>query len=187
MRESNLQGKYRRKFKVVSNIKHKCSVYPNLLNQDFRASAPNKVWVSDISFIWTQEGWVYLAIVLDLYSRAIVGWALADHISQSLITQAFLKAYCTRQPKPGLIYHSDRDSQYTVNNFQAILRQLGVISNMSNKGNCYDNAVAESFFHTIKNELIFNRTFKTKQEVKSAIFEYIELFYNKERIHSYLN
>ena len=186
MKENNIQGKHRHKFKVTTNSKHNNPIFPNLLEQNFKVTAPNQVWVSDISYFWTQEGWMYLAIVLDLYSRKVVGWEMKDRMTQTLVTTAFLKAYWARKPKTGLIHHSDRGSQYTALNFQKILTQLGVKSSMSGKGNCFDNAVAESFFHTIKNELTFNQSFKTKQQVKSAVFEYIEAFYNTKRRHSNL-
>ena len=187
MRLCNIQGKYRRKFKVTTNSKHNNPILPNLVEQNFNVLAPNQVWVADISYFWTREGWMYLAIVLDLYSRKVVGWEMEDRMTQSLVTRAFLKVFWNRKPSPGLIHHSDRGSQYTASKFQKTLTQLGVRSSMSGKGNCFDNAVAESFFHTIKNELTFKRILKTKSEVKSAVFKYIEAFYNGKRRHSTLN
>lgn len=186
MRENNICGKYKRKFKVTTKAAKNAIAAPNLLNQNFDVNYPNKIWVSDISYIWTEEGWLYLAIVLDLYARKMVGWSLSERMTKQLVIDAFLKAYWHRKPGKGLIHHSDRGSQYTSNQFQAILSNLGVIPSMSGKGNCYDNAVAESFFHTLKNELPNNCIFKTRNEAKSMIFEYIEAFYNHKRRHSYL-
>jgi putative transposase len=186
MRANNICGKYKRKFRVTTKAARNATAAPNLLNQNFTVSAANKVWVSDISYIWTNEGWLYLAIVLDLYSRKIVGWSLSERMTKELVISTFLKAYWDRKPGKGLIHHSDKGSQYTSNRFKDILFNVGAISSMSGKGNCYDNAVAESFFHTLKNELPNNCIFKTRSEAKSTIFEYIEVFYNNKRRHSFL-
>jgi transposase InsO family protein len=159
-------------------------VYPNLLNQQFEVDEPNQVWVADITYIWTKEGWLYLASVMDLFSRKIVGWCLSERMTKELVIKALNRAIDERKPQPGLIHHSDQGSQYASNEYQAILRQYGMQTSMSRKGNCYDNACAESFHSIIKKELIFHETFATREEAKHRIFEYIECFYNAERIHS---
>jgi len=188
MKAGNICGKYKRKFKLRSDkAANKVTTFvPNILNRNFNISLPNKVWVSDISYIATSEGWLYLAIVLDLYSRKIVGWVLSERMTKAIVTDAFLKAYWSRKPYKGLIHHSDRGSQYRSNSFRSILENLRAIPSMSEAGSCYDNAVAESFFHTLKNEIPNNCIFKTKNEARSMIFEYIETFYNRKRRHSYL-
>ncbi len=187
MKEHNIYAKGRGKFRIITNSKHNHLIAPNLLKQNFAASLPNQVWVADITYVWTQEGWLYLAVILDLYSRMVVGWSVSDRIKKELVIDAFLKYYWTRKPKPGLIHHSDRGSQYASNDFQKILGNAGVIASMSGKGNCYDNAVAESFFKSLKTKLGKDVIFKTKEEAKSATFEYVEAFYNPVRKHSTLH
>ena len=187
MKENNIFAKKKRKYKFSTKSEYTGLIAPNLLEQKFKVDLPNQIWVADLSYVWTQEGWVYLAIVLDLYSRKVVGWHINDRMTKELVIEAFLKAYWARKPKAGLIHHSDRGSQYASYEFQRILSKAGVKISMSAKGNCFDNAVAESFFSTLKTELVYNRNFKTKSEAKSAIFEYIEIFYNRERRHSKLN
>jgi putative transposase len=186
MKANNIYGKYKRKFRATVKPIDSSLIAHNLLKQNFIMSSANKAWVSDISYIWTNEGWLYLAIILDLYSRKIVGWSLSERMTKDLVTNAFLKAYWSRKPQKGLIHHSDRGSQYCSKQFQQILETLGVMTSMSDKGNCYDNAVAESFFHTLKNELPNSCIFKTREEARSKIFEYIEAFYNSRRRHSFL-
>jgi len=158
---------------------------PNLLDQDFSAPAPNCKWVTDITYIDTAEGWLYLAPVLDLYSRIVVGWAMADHMETSLIDTALSMALTRRQPQAGLLHHSDRGSQYTSLAYQARLAKLNCQISMSRRGNCYDNAVMESFFSTIKTECA-TRQFATRQQARTTIFEFIEVWYNRQRLHSYL-
>lgn len=189
MNESGITSKVKRKYKITTNSDHNHLIGPNLLEQNFITSAPNRIWVSDISYIWTLEGWLYLSVVLDLYSRMVVGWHIHDGITKELVITAFLKAYWSRKPGKGLIHHSDRGSQYASKDFQKLLKNVGVLCSMSGKGNCYDNAVAESFFNSTKTELGLGagNIFKTKQEAKDAIFEYIEGFYNRKRKHSTLN
>ncbi|MET0069278.1 MAG: IS3 family transposase [Candidatus Thiodiazotropha sp.] len=160
---------------------------PNLLNRQFRAKRPNQKWVSDITFIETNQGWLYLAIVLDLFSRAIIGWSMSDRPSSQLVLDAVSMAYQSRQEPSGTIVHSDQGSQYTAANYRAKLAHQNMICSMSRKGKCHDNAVAESFFHTLKNELVFDARYRTRSEARQAIFKYIELFYNRKRRHSYLN
>ena len=187
LRGLGLYPKTKKKFKVTTNSKHQYPVMPNLLKQDFSASCPDQVYVSDITYIRTQEGWLYLAIVLDLYSRKIVGWALKERLTADLVIDAFLQAVWSRKPQPGLIFHSDQGVQYACHAFQNLLRSYKAISSMSGKGNCYDNAVAESFFHTLKTELIYHENYQTRKEARTSIFEYIEVFYNRYRRHSTLN
>ena len=186
MRQNGIAAKHKRKFKATTDSQHKFPVAPNLLEQNFKISEPNRVWTADISYCWTLEGWVYLAVVLDLYSRKIVGWAMSERMTRELVIKAFLMAYWARKPKTGLIHHSDKGSQYASYDFQDLLKGFGVRQSMSGKGNCYDNAVTETFFHSLKTELMFDCIFKTREEAKSAIFEYIEVFYNRDRRHSTL-
>ena len=160
---------------------------PNILDRQFKAQNPNDKWVSDITFIETNQGWLYLAIVLDLFSRAVVGWSMGDRLSSQLVQDAVLMAIRSRHEPKGTLVHSDQGSQYTAASYRAILADQGMICSMSRKGECHDNAVAESFFHTLKNELVFESRFRTRSEAKQAIFKYIELFYNRKRRHSYLN
>lgn len=160
---------------------------PNVLNRQFHAHQPNQKWVSDITFIETNQGWLYLAIVLDLFSRAIIGWSMSNRPSSQLVLDAVTMAYQSRQEPSGTIMHSDQGSQYTAANYRAQLAQQNMICSMSRKGKCHDNAVAESFFHTLKNELVFDAKYRTRTEARQAIFKYIELFYNRKRRHSYLN
>ena len=174
------------KFRVTTNSKHGYPVWPNVLNRNFVVQKPNAVWVSDITYIWTFEGWLYLAAVLDLFSRGIVGLAMDKTIADTLTTQAMTQAILRRSPTKGLICHTDRGSQYAGNNFKAILAQNEFVGSMSKKGDCWDNAVAESFFHTLKVELIHRNKFKTRDEAKRKIFEYVEMYYNRKRAHSTL-
>jgi transposase InsO family protein len=176
----------RRKFRVTTNSKHNYPVWPNLLNRNFIVARPNSVWVSDITYIWTLEGWLYLAVILDLFSRGIVGLAMDKTITDELTRQAFTQAVLRRNPDKGLIYHSDRGKQYASNDFKALLIQNEFVGSMSKKGDCWDNAVAESFFHTLKVELIHRMKFMTREEAKRKIFEYIEMYYNTKRAHSTL-
>lgn len=188
MRENNISSKVKRKFKITTNSDHSNLIAPNLLEQNFTANSPNQIWVSDITYIWTKEGWLYLAVILDLCSRKIVGWHMHHRITKELVITSFMKAYWSRKPSKGLIHHSDRGSQYASNDFQKTLFNAGAICSMSGKGNCYDNAVAESFFNSLKTELgCSSNIFNTKEEAKSEIFEYIEAFYNQWRKHSTLN
>jgi len=184
MRENGIRAKTKRKFKVTTHSGHKYPISPNLLNQDFTASGPNKVWVSDITYIATKEGWLYLAVILDLFSRRIVGWSMMDRLTRQLVMDAFQQAVGRRGAIQGLIFHSDRGSQYASYDFRNLLTNYGCLSSMSGKGNCYDNAVSESFFHTFKTELVYGRTYETRREAVSSVFEYIEVFYNRIRRHS---
>lgn len=186
MKLAGVNVKKRRKFKTTTDSKHKLPVAPNLLEQDFAVDKPNKVWVSDISYIWTHEGWLYLAIVLDLFSRQIVGWSMDRYMTKELVINAFNMAYFKRRPETGLIFHSDRGSQYCSLEFQSRLANCSAISSMSGKGNCFDNAVAESFFGSLKTERVYFANYQTREEARLNIVDYIEMFYNSRRFHSYL-
>lgn len=187
MKTNGISSRRPRKFKATTNSKHNLPVADNLLNQNFSVDKPNKVWVSDITYIRTDEGWDYLATVKDLFSKEIVGWAVASTMTRDLAINALDAAIKKQRPPAGLIHHSDRGVQYCSKDYQAILAKNKMVCSMSRKGNCYDNASAESFFSAIKNELIYLNKFKTRQEARDAIFDYIEIFYNRKRRHQSLN
>ena len=182
--EQGLFVKTKKKFKATTDSKHTLPVADNLLDRKFTVSQPNQSYVGDITYIATDEGWLYLAVVVDLFSRQIVGWAMDKHMRAELVNTALLKAIWKRKPAHGLLWHTDRGSQYASDSHRALLKEHGIIQSMSRKGNCWDNAVSESFFHTLKTELIHHHKFKTREEAKQAIFEYIEVFYNRVRMHS---
>lgn len=184
MRESGLRVRSRRKFKATTNSKHSYPVADNLLGRDFAPEGPNRAWACDITYIPTDEGWLYLATVVDLYSRMVVGWAMNSTMTHKLTLSALNQAVLRRGPGPGLIHHSDRGSQYASRVYQRRLRSLGFLPSMSRKGNPYDNACAESFYHTLKVELVHLNRYRTRAEARQSIFEYIEVFYNRQRIHS---
>ena len=184
MKEADLRCKTKRKFCVTTDSNHTKEISPNLLERRFDVDHMNQYWVGDITYIATKKGWLYLATVIDFYSRNVVGWSMATHMRASLVNDAFLMAIWKRKPAPGLVWHTDRGSQYASDSHRAILNDHGVIQSMSRKGNCWDNAVAESFFHTLKTELVHQQEFKNQEEANDAIFEYIEVFYNQSRIHS---
>jgi len=186
MREHGLQAKRGRKYKVTTDSKHNYPVAPNLLQRQFAVSTANIVWVSDITYIWTCEGWLYLAGVVDLYSRMVVGWSISSRIDEQLAQDALKHALARRRPSKGLLHHSDRGSQYAANGYQKLLKDHGMICSMSRKGDCWDNAVMESFFATLKTELIYQERFATKEDARLKIFDYIEVFYNRKRRHSSL-
>ncbi len=186
MREAGLRSKVKRKFKATTNSKHDHPIAPNLLNQDFKTYSPNAIWVSDITYIWTDEGWLYLATTMDLFSRAIVGWAMDSRMKSGLVVSALDMALSARMPAKGLIHHSDRGVQYAAKPFQELLTANGIVCSMSRKGNCYDNAVQESFYHSLKTELVHHEHYLTRDQARASIFDYIEVFYNRERIHSTL-
>jgi len=186
MQDNGIVAVRKSRFIVTTNSKHDYPVWPNILCRNFTVDRPNAIWVSDITYIWTLEGWLYLAAILDLFSRMIVGLAMDKTIADTLVLQAMRQAILRRNPKKGLIFHSDRGSQYAGNDFKAVLSQNEFIGSMSRKGNCWDNAVAESFFNTLKVELIYRNMFKTRDEAKRKIFEYVEMYYNRRRAHSTL-
>jgi putative transposase len=177
MQACDLEPKTVRPFKVVTtDSNHNLPIAPNRLNQQFSADRPDQIWLTDITYVRTAEGWLYLAVVLDLYSRRIVGWAMRDSLHRQLVIEAFQMALTTRQPPPGLLHHSDRGSQYASNDYQALLTKNRMVASMSRKGNCYDNAPVESFFGTLKTELVFHQQYATRAEARLDIFEYIEVF-----------
>ena len=186
MRGAELAAVQKRKFRITTDSKHNYPVWPNVLERNFVVEKPNAVWVSDITYIWTFEGWLYLAAVLDLFSRGVVGLAMDKTIADTLVMQAMMQAILRRNPEKGLICHSDRGSQYAGHNFKAILSHNKFVGSMSRKGDCWDNAVAESFFHTLKVELVHRYRFRTRNEAKRKIFEYVEMYYNRKRAHSAL-
>jgi putative transposase len=186
MKQQNIRAKTKRKFKVTTDSKHSLPVAPNLLDRQFWADQPNQIWLADITYVPTREGWLYLATVLDLHSRKIVGWAMSNRMTRQLAIDAILMAIWKRKPPKGHLPHSDRGSQYCSKDYQKLLKTHGLRSSMSRKGNCWDNAPRESFFHTLKTELIHHRNYRSRQEAKSNIFNYIELFYNPKRRHSSL-
>lgn len=187
MRKYGIIAKTKRKFKVTTQSKHNKPVAANLVKQEFVAQKPNYLWTSDITYVWTREGWLYLAIILDVFSRFIVGWSLSSRLTTELVVGAFKRALQHRQLTPDMVFHSDRGSQYADEKIRLALQQLGMRQSMSGKGNCYDNAITESAFGTIKTELIYFHRYETRQEAASSIFEYIEVFYNRQRRHSSLN
>ena len=186
MRELGLEGRGKRRFKATTDSKHDLPVAENVLDRKFEVAAPDVAWVTDITYVWTAEGWLYLAAILDLFSRRVVGFAMSDRIDRALVLDALRAAVGRRAPGAGLMHHSDRGSQYASGDYQKALDEIGVVCSMSRKGNCWDNAVAESFFATLKTECVYLRRFATKTEARQAIFEFIEMFYNRRRRHSTL-
>jgi transposase InsO family protein len=186
MRSMGLRGCGRRRFRVTTKTNPAHGVVENLLDRQFNPSRPNQRWVTDITYVWTNEGWCYLAVILDLFSRAVVGWSIDANLSTSLPLRALEMALLRRRPEPGLMHHSDRGCQYTSSDYLAVLESHGITVSMSRRGNCWDNAVAESFFATLKAELIYERIWQSRAEVRAAIFEYVEVFYNRQRLHSTL-
>jgi transposase InsO family protein len=184
MKDLNFKVKMKRRYKNTTYSNHNLPIAPNILNRDFYASNPNKKWVGDITYIHTGEGWLYLATVIDLYSRRIVGWPMDDTMKVSLVNNALNMAITNRNPSKGLIWHTDRGSQYASYSHKDLLSQHGIIQSMSRKGNCWDNAVAESFFHTLKTELVYHEIYETRAQANQSIFEYIEVYYNRQRSHS---
>ena len=186
MRENGIRAKHKKRFRVTTRSNDNHIFAPNILNRNFRVGKANKVWVSDITYIWTQEGWLYLCVIIDLYSRKVIGWSMEKTMSVVLVIKAFQMAFLSRKPEKGLIFHSDRGCQYTSSQFQTLLRSKGITISMSRKGNCWDNACAESFFHTLKTEEVSSKIYATRKIARNRIFEYIEIFYNRKRLHSYL-
>lgn len=184
MKQKGLFAKGRKRYKITTNSKHNLPIAPNIVSRNFEIDEKNKVWVSDITYISTQNGWLYLSAVLDLYSRKIVGWCLSDRMTKQLVISSLQEAINSRRPEKGLVFHSDQGSQYASTELRNIINSIGGIQSMSRRGNCWDNAVAESFFKTLKTELINNEHFKTKEEAEMKLFDYIEIFYNRQRIHS---
>ena len=187
MKENNLHAKTRRAFRKTTIVKACVHKTPDLVKQDFQSLSPNTKWTSDITYIKTTEGWLYLCVVLDIFNRQIVGWSTKKNLGKELVLDAFNKALLRRNPVAGTIFHSDRGCQYTSDEFRQTLEKYGFQQSMGRKGTCYDNAITESFFSTLKKELIYGEKTVSFEEMKRSIFEYIEVFYNRKRLHSALN
>jgi putative transposase len=183
MRRHGIQGRYKRRVPRTTDSNHSLSIAPNLLEQDFTVAAPNQVWLADITYVPTTEGWLYLAVVLDLFARKVVGWAMSETMPQALAIDALKMAIAQRRPGPGLLHHSDRGSQYAAHAYRHLLEENGMRCSMSRKGNCWDNAPMESFFGSLKTELD-DDVFDTRQKARTEIFSFLETFYNSRRLHS---
>jgi len=186
MKEAKVWVRYRKKYKVTTNSNHKKPLFNNELNRQFKIESPNRAYVCDITYVWTQEGWLYLAVVLDLYSRKVVGWSMSSRMKANLVCDALNMAIWQRKPERGLIVHSDRGVQYASKPYIQLLAQHGFKGSMSRKGNCWDNAVAESFFGSLKQELVQWKNYQTRYEAQQDILSYIAMFYNSKRLHSFL-
>jgi transposase InsO family protein len=184
MQKEGIEAKMKKRFKITTKANPKAKAAPNLLQQDFTAEKPNQRWVADFTYVATWEGWLYVAVVLDLFSRRVVGLAMHERMTADLVLGALEQAILHRKPGKGLVHHSDRGSQYTSEDFQKLLLMYSMIASMSGTGNCYDNAAMESFFHTLKTEHVYFERYKTREEAKQSIFEYVEVFYNRKRRHS---
>ena len=187
MKLNNIRSKTKKRFRITTQRNEKAAYSNNLINRKFRVGQKNRIWTSDITYLWTREGWLYLAVVMDLNSRKIVGWSTGINLSAGLVERAIRMALNHRRPDSMVIFHSDRGSQYTSSLVRETLRKSGAVQSMSSTGNCYDNAVTESFFHTLKTEWTNWESYQTREEAKSSIFEFIEIFYNRKRLHSTLN
>ena len=184
MRQHGIAGQKKKKFVRTTDSNHSLPIAPNRLNQCFEADRPDAVWTADITYIWTGQGWLYLAVVLDLFSRRVVGWSMAPSLERTLVIDALKTAIAARNPGKGLIHHSDRGSQYASDDYQKLLRKNKMVASMSRRGNCYDNAPTESWFATLKRELVYRTNYATHAEARQNIFEYIEVWYNRQRKHS---
>lgn len=186
MRQHGIRAKTVKKWRATTQSHHRFPVAANTLNRQFTVEYPNRVWAGDLTYIWTAEGWLYLAVVLDLYSRAVIGWAMGVRLTVDLAERALTLALANRTPTAGLLHHSDRGSQYAATSYQQLLATHGITTSMSRTGNCWDNACVESFFGTLKRELVYHRHYATREDATQDIFEYIEVFYNRKRRHSTL-
>jgi transposase InsO family protein len=186
MKQLQLKVRQKRRYKVTTDSKHNFPVAKNVLNREFSPSAPNRAWGTDITYLWTQQGWIYLAVVIDLYSRRVVGWSIDRRLKKALVIRALMMAVNLRKPPPGLIHHSDRRSQYASHDYQKLLRQYDMICSMSRKGNCWDNAPVERFFSSLKREWTGDRLYRTRQEAIADVREYVTVYYNSKRLHSTL-
>jgi transposase InsO family protein len=184
LRRQGLRAKAARKFKATTNSRHSLPVCPNLLQQNFQMSVPNQAWAGDITYLWTDEGWLYLAVMIDLYSRKVIGWAMSERMTADLVCDALQMALWKRKRPRGVIVHSDRGSQYCSGAYQSLISRHQLRGSMSAKGNCYDNACAESFFHSLKVEAIHGERIRTREAMRRVVFEYIEIDYNRQRRHS---
>ncbi len=185
--EAQVWARYKKPYKVTTQSGHKKPVFKNLLKRKFDVAAPDRVYASDITYVWTREGWLYLAVVIDLFSRKVVGWSLGTRLSSSLVCDALTMAIWRRRPLPGLIHHSDRGVQYASHAFRQLLKAHGMFGSMSRKGNCWDNAVVESFFGSMKAERVSWERYQTREAARNDIVDYIAMFYNSHRLHSYLD
>jgi putative transposase len=186
MRAHGIRAKTVKKWRATTDSQHALPIAANALDRQFAVSAPNRVWAGDITYLWTDEGWLYLAVVLDLYSRAVIGWAMGTRLTADLATDALTMALWRRKPAKGLLHHSDRGVQYASTDYQRALGDAGIGCSMSRKGNCWDNACVESFFATLKKELIHDTRYATREDAKQDVFEWIEVFYNRQRRHTTL-
>jgi putative transposase len=185
--QAGIEARRKRKFRLAYKARNTTPPAPNLLRWPFKADYPDQIWVTDVTFVPTRSGWLYLAVMIDLHSRLVVGWSMKERPNQELVNEALMMAVEQRRPKPGLIHHSDQGILYSSGSYLALLKKYGMLRSMSSKGNCYDNAVAESFFSSLKNEIVHHRNYQTRDEARAEIFEYIELFYNRKRLHQSLN
>jgi transposase InsO family protein len=186
MRAGRIRAKTVKKWRATTDSAHPYPVVPNTLNRQFAVAKPNRVWAGDITYVWTAEGWLYLAVVLDLYSRRVIAWGMGSRLTQELATAALTMAIEHRRPASGVVHHTDRGSQYAATRYREVLASHGLTASMSRRGNCWDNAVVESFFHTLKTELVHHQRYRTREEARQDIFEWIEVFYNRVRRHSTL-
>jgi putative transposase len=186
MRENGIRARHKRRYKATTDSKHSLPIAPNVLDREFAPAAPNQVWAADLTYIWTEQGWLYLAVVLDLFNREVVGWSIKPRMTADIVVDALAMAWFRRRPAPGLIHHSDRGSQYASKVFRAKLVEFGMVGSMSRKANCWDNAPAESFFNSLKNERVHGTRYPTHDAARADLFDYIEVFYNRSRRHSTL-
>ena len=186
MKEADVEVKHRKKYKVTTNSDHKQPVFDNVLDRQFDVDQPDQAYVGDITYLWTQEGWLYLAVVIDLYSRKVVGWSMGSRMKAQLVCDALRMAIWQRWPGAGLVVHSDRGSQYASKDYRRLLKAHGFVGSMSRKGDCWDNAVAESFFGSLKQERVHWHHYQTRLEAQQDVLNYISMFYNSYRLHSYL-
>ncbi len=184
MQKMKLKAIAKKKFKVTTDSEHTKPIYENILNRDFTTTTINQKWCGDISYVRTDEGWMYLAVIIDLHSRAVIGWSMESRMTKDLVCNALIMALFKRKFPSGVIIHSDRGSQYCSDKYRRLIKGNKLIGSMSRKGNCWDNAIAESFFHTLKVELVHENKYQTREEAKSSIFRYIEQYYNRTRLHS---
>ena len=187
MKKAGVAFKYRKRFKKTTDSNHKLPVAANLLNRNFSVDRPNAVWCSDITYLWTVQGWLYLAVIIDLYSRKVVGWAMSARMKAALVKEALSMAHFRRKPPKGLLHHSDRGSQYASQEYQQMLESYGMKCSMSRKADCWDNAIAESFFHSLKTEWIKDTVYYTRDKARANVVNYIEMFYNSHRLHSFID
>lgn len=186
MRQHGIRARHKRRYKATTDSKHGLPVAPNILDRNFTPTAPNQVWTSDLTYVWTDEGWLYLAVVIDLFNREVVGWSISARMTAEIVIDALTMAWFRKKPGPGLIHHSDRGSQYASAAFRARLTEYAMICSMSRKGNCWDNAPTESFFNSLKNERVHGTRYRTRADAQADLFDYIEPFYNRRRKHSTL-